>query len=262
MKTTIYSVICMLLLIYSCDKHSEQQPEYTIPDSLDLYLLLGQSNMEGEAPIEEKDYEPIKGVWILDTEGNIVPSDGIINRYSTIRFQGTPKYGLGASFGRSMYESLGKDILLISNARGGTNIAQWTKGSGFEYYEEAVRRVKVALEHDGVTLRGILWHQGEGDSGLSKLEEYYYDKLTSIVADFRDDLKAPQLPFIAGEIGYLFPNANAFNSIIFRIEDYIPHSDYVSAEKCSLQGDNTHFTRSGYDLLGSRYAEKALELCY
>lgn len=262
MKKIIYPLICTLLITCSCKEQGEWQPEFSVPESMDLYILLGQSNMEGEAPIEEKDLEPIKGVWILDTEGNIVPSDGIINRYSTIRFQGTPKYGLGASFGRSMYESLGKDILLISNARGGTNIAQWTKGSGFEYYEEAVRRAKVALEHDGVTLRGILWHQGEGDSGLSKLEEYYYDKLASIVSDFREDFQTPQLPFIAGEIGYLFPNANAFNSIIFRIEEYIPYSSYVSAEKCSLQGDNTHFTRSGYDLLGSRYAEKALELCY
>ena len=52
MKTTIYSVICMLLLISSCDKHSEQQPEYTIPDSLDLYLLLGQSKAkDNNAPV-------------------------------------------------------------------------------------------------------------------------------------------------------------------------------------------------------------------
>lgn len=252
--------VCALILL-SCNKIPETPPA-PLFNSADLFLLIGQSNMEGEAPVNEDDDETISGVWLLNTAGAFVPATGRINIYSSIRFQGTPKYGLGASFAKTIHEKTGNDIALVSNARGGTNIAQWKKGSGFDFYEEAVRRTKEAMSVPGVTLKAILWHQGEGDSGRHNLKDYYIGELTEIVNDFRKDLGVDNLPFIVGEIGYRYVNATKFNSFIWDISSYIDNTACASAQGCALQSDNTHFSRMGYDLLGERYADLAYEMAY
>lgn len=257
--------IALLLILgciaLSCNKIETSSKDFT-PKSFDVFLLIGQSNMEGEAPVVEEDLNNIEGLWLLNTSGQIVPATGLINIYSTIRFQGTPKYGLGASFGKAIHNKSGNEIALVSNARGGTNIAQWKKGSGFEFYEEALRRTKEALEIPGAHLKGILWHQGEGDSGLPDLQTYYFSNLEEIINDFRTDLNVPDLPFVVGEIGYKYVNATRFNSFIWTVSSVIDNTACASAQGCELQSDNTHFSRKGYDLLGERYAELIYELAY
>lgn len=262
MKIQLFNLFIIITFVaLSCKEIDADQPHADF-ESADLFLLIGQSNMEGEAPVSEDDDNTLDGVWLLNSSGVFVPSTSRMNIYSTIRFQGTPKYGLGPSFAKTMHNLSGANIAIVSNARGGTNIAQWKKGSGFEFYEEAVRRTKEAMAVSGVKLKAILWHQGEGDSGLPDLQDYYTSELSIIVNDFRKDLDAPDLPFVVGEIGYKYVNANRFNSYICNISSYIDNTDCVSAQGCSLQLDNTHFSRDGYDLLGKRYAEKVYEMAY
>ena len=51
---------------------------------------------------------------------------------------------------------------------------------------------------DGV-LKGILWHQGEADSRPDRAG-VYEAKLHALIARLRDDLGAPDVPFIAGQM--------------------------------------------------------------
>ena len=142
--------------------HSVKPSDNGKPDvEYDLFLLLGQSNMVGYAPLEEQDTEAIRGVWLLDDKGKIIPATSPINRYSTIRFMGQTYYGLGSSFAKKVRHTTGRYILLVSNARGGSAIAEWQKESSYNFYSEAVRRTRQALSHPGVRLKAILWHQGK-----------------------------------------------------------------------------------------------------
>ena len=70
-----------------------------------------------------------------------------------------------------------RPVGLVVNARGGSSINSWLKGSKDGYYEEALSRIRIAMKQGGV-LKAILWHQGEADCSNP---EAYKQKLISLV---------------------------------------------------------------------------------
>ncbi|MDE5962593.1 MAG: sialate O-acetylesterase [Alistipes sp.] len=225
----------------------------------DLFLLIGQSNMAGRGTMLAADsaWHP-DGVQLLDSAGIPVQATLPLNRYSTIR-KNISMQGInpGVAFAEIIREKTGRPLLLVVNARGGSALREWVPGS--DYYNEAVRRTRQAMQYG--TLRAILWHQGESDSGDT---ENYLDRLAETVAALRHDLGCGDVPFIAGEIARWHRNADRFNPMIGRIADRIPNSAFVSSEGCAPLRDSLdpHFGRDGQLLLGKRYAEKTIEMCY
>lgn len=251
-------LLAAALFIGGCGGKQEPEPEV----EFDLFLMLGQSNMVGYAPLEPQDSSPIRGVWLLDGEGNMVPASSPMNRFSTIRFMGQTYYGLGASFAKKVRHDTGHYILLISNARGGSAIAEWKKGGPYNFYDEAVRRTRQALEIPGVHLKGILWHQGEADCTRADFEDYWYSHFCRMINDFRADFSNPALPVVIGQTYEGASYASLMNPVMEKVCEKLEFSDWASSEGCTDLGDRIHFSREGYDILGERYAEKILELCY
>ena len=215
-------------------------------EDLHVYLLIGQSNMAGRAPFTEEEAKPIKNVFLLNGEDKWEPAKNPLNIYSTIRKGlGMQKLNPGYSFAHAM---LGGDkevsLGLVVNAKGGTRIEQWGKGTKF--YAEAVRRAKEAQKSG--TLTGILWHQGESNAGNP---EGYLEKLAALVADLRKDLAAPDLPFVAGQVR----DVPAINEQIARLPETVPMTAFVSSEGLTAT-DRWHFDAASQKLLGERYAEK------
>lgn len=235
----------------------EDQPE----SEYDVFLLLGQSNMAGRGTMIEGDTDPIhENVYLLDDAGAAELATNPLNKYSTIRKSlDMQQIGPGFSFSKKVAERTGRKILLVVNARGGSHIDEWLVDSDMGYYTEALNRAKLALAAGG-RLRGILWHQGESNPRNSN----YLDQLLPIVTGLRRELNAPNVPFVAGEIAYWRESSQYFNPIISKISDVIPNSDFVSAEGCTMLIDleDPHFSRDGQILLGERYAEKILKMCY
>lgn len=226
----------------------------------DVYLLIGQSNMAGRGIMEAEDtLNAIDGVWLLGPEGTPVPATAPLNRYSTIRKEiGMQQIGPGNSFSAEMHKATGRKILLVVNARGGSSLDEWmpwNKETG--YFGAAVERTRQAMRYG--ELKAVLWHQGESDSGRP---DTYLDSLSVFVRGLRDSLDVGNVPFVAGEVGHWTANADAFNGKLSHISEYIPSSDYVSSEGCSMLKDvsDPHFSRDGQLLLGRRYASKVLEM--
>jgi len=233
----------------------------------DIYLLIGQSNMAGRAPyVEAEDLNrlPPDRVFILNDQDTFVSIGPypFINHYSTIR-KSAAQIGPGVSFTEAMLEARpDRAVYLISNARGGTSIKEWVKGT--EYYHEAVRRTRAGLAHG--TLRGILWHQGETDYRQIRSQptpetrheamEAYFALLHQFIADLRTDLDAPTVPFIAGQVNRSF---TGFNERILRLPEDVPHAAVVSSEGLETM-DESHFDRAAMDKLGRRYADALLSL--
>ena len=238
-------------------------------EDYDVFLLIGQSNMAGRGYMAEGDEDVFdENVFLLDDAGNVVPARNPLNQFSSVR-KGLPMQRIGPGFGFAMKLSrqTGRKILLVVNARGGTTISQWAKGDGGEgYYEEAVRRAQQAMEYG--TLKAIIWHQGCGDS---RNTDTYMVNLAAFVRDLRADL-GTEVPFIAGELGQWRPNVAAFNEMIHTISEYIPDSDWVSSDGCmpivtdKSNGEpdlkDPHFDRTSQLLIGERYADKVLMMCY
>lgn len=267
-STILFSLIAGIsMFIYG------QQSDY------DVYLVIGQSNMAGRGEMTEADKDIISGVYILDDRDSIVPASAPLNIYSSVRkkkeIQGVNP---AMSFCKEVAEKTSRKILLVVNARGGTSIERWMKDykgtvrysakvDGPEkdgmlipsLYEEAVRRTKIAMQYG--QLKGILWHQGESNSEKDASKQYL-SQLSAFVSDLRNDLDAPDVPFVAGEIYEGYKNAVYFNKQIRKISRKIDNAYCVSSKGCTSKSDQLHFSRDGQILLGERYAEIILDKVY
>lgn len=267
-STILFSLIAGIsMLVYG------QQSDY------DVYLVIGQSNMAGRGEMTEADKDVIPGVYILDDRDSIVPASAPLNIYSSVRkkkeIQGVNP---AMSFCRLVAEKTSRKILLVVNARGGTSIERWMKNykgtvrysakvDGPErdgmlipsLYEEAVRRTRIAMRYG--QLKGILWHQGESNSEEDASKQYL-SQLSTFVADLRNDLDAPDVPFVAGEIYEGYKNAVYFNRQIRKISRKIDNAYCVSSKGCTSKSDQLHFSRDGQILLGERYAAIILDKVY
>lgn len=217
----------------------------------DIYLLIGQSNMSGRAPFTETEAAPVEGCFLLNGEDKWEPAKNPLNAHSTIRKGlNQQKLNPGYSFSIRMLEkNKGVTLGLVVNAKGGTRIEEWGKGTKF--YSDAVRRTQAA-QKEGGTLRGILWHQGESNE---KNPEEYLEKLKSLVEDLRKDLGSPKLPFVAGQVNNLKP----INDQIAKLPETVPHTAFVSSEGLKAM-DRWHFDHDSMILLGARYADEMMKL--
>ena len=239
----------------------------------DVFLLIGQSNMAGRGTMLPEDRtETLENVWLLNEEGEAVEAHNPLNQYSTVR-KGLSMQQInpGYSFSKKIAKETGRKVLLVVNALGGSSIGMWEKTAGYitdeqsigygklKLYDEAVRRTKQAMEMG--ELKAILWHQGEANSSNP---DSYKPVLTKFVSDLRTDLGTPDVPFICGELAYWRSSSAGFNEMIRTVSSFVPNSDWVSAEDAGMLKDETdpHFSRDGQILIGERYADKVLQMCY
>ncbi|VGO11751.1 Carbohydrate acetyl esterase/feruloyl esterase [Pontiella desulfatans] len=225
-----------------------------------IYLLIGQSNMAGRAPIETQDEAPVVGCELFNSSNGWETATNPLNRYSTIRKDiSLQNLGPGYGFAQRMREVQPEIHLgLVVNARGGTSISEWEKGT--TYYNEAISRVQSALKDGNSRLAGILWHQGEGNSSQTTS---YLNSLAQLVADFRADLGDPDLPFVAGQLEQddVTPEVKErpVNDYIILLPT-VSSNTAVATTEGLLTMDGTHFDSAGQRELGRRYAEALLSL--
>ncbi len=230
-----------------------EDPALPAPEDFHLFLLIGQSNMSGRGKIADEDRQAHPRVWKLDVENRWVPAVDPLH-FDNAKLVGV---GLGATFGKTLANRNDKiHIGLIPSAKGGTRIDQWKKGG--RLYETAVARTRAAMKQG--TLKGILWHQGEGDTGSTEKLDAYFPKLTRLVHHLREDLEAPTAPFIAGQLSRAWgdekPLRKEFNIRLLRQSrlQTSPNFATVLSQGISAKEDKTHFDAAGLRELGRRYA--------
>ena len=216
-------------------------------EKLQVYLLIGQSNMAGRSPLGQDDMAVIQGCYLLNGEDRWEPAKNPLNRYSTVKKENTPiEMNPGYLFAKTLLEHQ-QDISLglVVNARGNTSIEEWAKGTSL--YNEAIRRTRIAQKAGA--LKGILWHQGENNAN----DANYLEKLTALIANLRNDLDEPNVPFIAGQVNGQSP----VNDLIAKLPEAMTGTGFVSS--VGLTGD-IHFDAKSMKLLGQRYAEVMMKI--
>ena len=220
-----------------------------------IFLLMGQSNMAGRGLLE--DVEPIRderirvfqdGAWSIAEEPlhHDRPTAGI---------------GLAMSFARSVLETdPGTEIGLVPRAVGSTPLERWMPGA--DLYEGAMAAAREAAREaarDGA-IKAVLWHQGEHDSKSEADASSYCRRFVVMVMKLREQLDAPSLPVVLGELGaYLskrpdFPHYRTVNAELRKIPDALPHSAFVNAEGLTDKGDDLHYDARSLRVFGERYA--------
>lgn len=237
------------------------------PSSMN-FLLIGQSNMEGVPKPESEDLAVDPRIRVLAYDD--CPTLG--RTYNRWVAASPPLHGCNAGVGPG--DAFAKVVAaahpnavigLVPCAISGVDIDFFRKGvvsarrgefrippdnhwSGA--YDWVVSRARIAQE-SGV-IRGILFHQGESDSGSAT----WVAKVAEMVADLRADLDLSDAPFVAGELLHGGACA-AHNALVHELPGRIDHAFVVSAS--GLAGlDRFHFDLPGQRELGRRYGRTML----
>lgn len=234
------------------------------PESLHLFLLVGQSNMAGRGVVEPQDQQPHPRVLVFTKEQTWQPA------VDPLHFDKPTAVGVGPgrAFALAIAEANPEiTIGLIPCAHGGSAISSWQPGGFHEQtnghpYDESIARARAAMKNG--TLRGILWHQGESDS-TPELAPLYEKRLHELIERFRKELNAPDVPFIVGQMGNFktrpWDAAKKQVDAIHRdLPKHVPKTAYVTAEGLTDKGDHIHFDARSSRELGQRYAQAYLTL--
>ena len=249
----------------------------------DLWILAGQSNMEGSADLVEVETphslvhsfqsreewataeEPLHwlgesprvvhhAIWGLTKPETIPPRDP----------QRTKGAGLGLTFAKELVEKAGVPIGLIPAAHGGTSMQQWDPAlrdrGGESLYGATVERFRAI----GGKVAGILWYQGESDANSSDAAQYQ-QRMTALIQAFRDDFGQPDLPFYLVQLGGwvndpaldLITGWNRVRETQRTLPETLPNVATVSAIDLGLD-DGIHIDTVGLKTLGKRLAAVAL----
>lgn len=247
-------ILSLLLLLGLTTTAVSADSESHLPQ-LDLYLLVGQSNMAGRGEIEEIDLTPHPRVYALGRKD--LWESAIEPLHFDKKNRGT---GPGLALGKALAEAKPDAIIgLIPSAVGGTIIDYWTPGHPRGLYEEAVRRTQVAREHG--KLRAIIWQQGESDSTVARAP-LYKDKVVALMNQFREDLDQPDLPIVLGGLGdfLLRPQYIEVNAGIEQAARELSNAVFVPASKKGHIGDNLHFNAPAQRENGKNQAAAVLQL--
>lgn len=219
--------------------------------------------MAGRGKVESIDTLTHPRVWMLDMDTNWVLARDPIHFDKPIA-----GVGLGLTFGKIMAnENNAIRIGLIPCAIGGSSINQWFQDSLHletnKYpYNEMIFKSKMAME-SGI-LKGILWHQGESDTGSEVDVDIYSEKFHTMLDSLKADLGITSVPLVIGELGYFFydkqPLAKDLNEVLHQLSDNNNCMRIVSADRLADKGDSTHFSSDSYHALGVRYATKMREV--
>jgi hypothetical protein len=176
----------------------------------DAYIIEGQSNAEAGVPNNgtppEEDYYTSE--WIR-SYGNVLSADGKGGWGTARRARkwGTPDFGMyqigawGMVLAKTLLENHRIPICIINGAAGGTpisyhqpNPANHYDASGalyvniYKVYGSLLTRVTEARLTHGI--RGVLWHQGENDSGLGASDwsyKTYQQNFVDMTAAWKQD---------------------------------------------------------------------------
>ena len=247
-----------------------------------IYIAYGQSNMEGNATnfdknVDGKEHPRVKMFATTSCSNLGRPTVGEMYPAVPPMFKCDQGLSVADWFGRHMADSL-PDITIgiIPVAVGGTSIRLfdpddyknylssaegWLQNSAKAYGNDGNamgRIIEVAkkAQEKGV-IKGIIFHQGETDGGMSNWEqivkktyEYILDQL---------GLKAEETPFVAGEM-VDGGSCAGFSSRVRGLSKYIVNFGVASSSGYGSKGDGLHFTVEGYRGMGLRYAQEMLKL--
>jgi alpha-galactosidase len=207
--------------------------------ALRVFLLVGQSNMEGKGSIvhlsQLLNESTTRNLYqhLRQPNGNWKERDDVYIKFNDDRGEGkltvaygvpSDRFGVELEFGNVVGDAFSENILLIKCAWCGKDLAidfrPPSSGIGnYTYcvngdckpyrplhygvwYRKTMSIVQGTLkQYKGYTLSGIVWFQGWNDIIDDKKTQEYGYNLANLIRDTREDLESPNLPFVVGELG-------------------------------------------------------------
>ena len=213
-----------------------------------VFLLAGQSNMEGQGVVDldhPEHYNGGRGILktVLDdpdtgrafghwrnADGSWVKRDDVFVCYQPERgpykagplsigfagYEGLHHFGPEMELGWELGEHFHEPVLLIKTCWGGKSLMNDFRppssgGKVGPFYTRMIKEYQEALASIGKRfpalaemkpeLAGFVWFQGWNDMFTDGGLDAYEENLINLINDVRDELKAPNLPFVVGQTG-------------------------------------------------------------
>lgn len=251
----------------------------------DLWILAGQSNMQGYANLVNTETEDplvhayaFSDQWkiakdplhVLEESHDVVhaapPDDATRAQQIKDAYARTKGGGLGMTFAKELAKRTGRPIGLVPCAHGGTSMDQWNPAAkdqgGASLYGSMFRRFAAV----GGRVKGVLWYQGEAEAN-PQLSAAFPDKFKAFIDAVRKDFSAPELPFIYVQLGRFvhadveFKSWNTVQIAQLNISAELKNVAMASAVDLTLD-DPIHIGIEGHKVLGARMANLAEALVY
>ncbi len=194
----------------------------------DVYILAGQSNMQGIGRLQKKpSLHPYVRGFYMDNHWDIAldplhvltsspePIHAIIAGGTLEPENEAIGVGPGIEFAINLYEMTGVPQGIIASAHGGTTMSQWSPtyedNSEDSLYKATLRRVQKTGNH----VKGLFWYQGCSDTDEQATPKYT-ERTIALFDAFRRDLQFPDLPIVAVQLSRVsFPmfDATYWNSV-------------------------------------------------
>lgn len=205
---------------------------------LKVFLLAGQSNMQGHGHLRTLDHlgkDPKYGHLlkkVKGADGKWIVRDDVWIAYPARKKFGNLTVGYGVNddnigpalmFGCIVGDHFDQQVLLIKTAWGGRSLLKDFRppSSGGEVgatYKEMIAQVQDVLARlpelfpgyrkQGYEWGGFVWFQGWNDMINKQATAEYTANLANLIRDLRKELKAPNLPVVIGELGVGGDKAN------------------------------------------------------
>ncbi|MEO8356050.1 MAG: sialate O-acetylesterase [Chloroflexota bacterium] len=239
---------------------------------MSLFILAGQSNMVGWAPVPENEAtDPRIYVFGNDYHWRIAsePVDSAYNQVDQVSLDGIAFFGPSLAFGFESLERRPEVVIgLIPCAKNSSAIGQWQRDlSDQSLYGSCLKRARAASPMGQIA--GILFFQGETDA----LDPYMYPDpelhpsdwsawFTAFVNDFRKEVGEPDLPVVFAQLGANastgdFPNWNVVKQQQLSVQ--LPMTAMIITDDLPVL-DGLHFTVESYRIIGQRFADAYWDL--
>jgi hypothetical protein len=180
-------------------------------------------------------------------------------------------------------EAFGKDkVIVVKDAHGGQSIRSWGKSnheippptSGRvpkvrgELYDRLMVKVKAAITGQTLETVTFVWMQGESDLNNTAYDAYLKELLSQLEAD----LAFQKINVVIGRIsdsgldGKRSEGSLTIRRIQQEFAEAHPRGAWVDTDDLNDKKDgektvnDLHYTKEGYVILGTRFAEKAIAL--
>jgi len=221
-----------------------------------VYLMAGQSNMEGNGLVQPQDTISNRRLITINPKGEWVYLKEPIN----LNFPEHRKLDCGHSFGNAMLKKAPKDVTIavISTAVGGSSVNQWLDDSEYRtmhLWSNLTEIIKKAKETG--TIKGMIWHQGETDAKQGRLAAYP-EKLNKLFENIRKEVGNVKMPIVVGELGDFGvdrPVWKEFNTVLQNYCETHKNTEIIKTTDLEDLGDKVHFNSKSLRTMGKRYAE-------
>jgi len=194
-----------------------------------VFLLVGQSNMEGKAhirtletliadPKTASQYKHLKDgdkwavrndVWVYYPRRGGVAKGALSVGFGDSSEKIGPELGIGIELG----DHFDQQVLLIKCAWGGkslkTDFLPPSAGGPGEFYTKTIQQTRDVLNNlkthfpdydgKGYEIAGLIWFQGWNDAGDPS---HYTEQFAHFIRDVRKEFKTPNMPVVIGQMGH------------------------------------------------------------